>query len=268
MKHPPVVFVHGMWIHATSWAPWIERFGAGGYQATAADWPGDPSTVEGARADPRSIADRGIEEIVEHHKRYIGGLDERPILVGHCIGGLIIQRLLAEDFAVAGVAIDPAPIKGVLRLPVSSLKVAAPVLRKRANRDLATTLTKDEFRYAFGNAIPAEESDELYARWAIPGPGRPLFESAFAAVTLHSPAWVDTKNCSRGPLLFMAGGRDHTVPATVVRAARRRYSRSAAVTDILEFPDRGHSITLDQGWPEIADAALDWLRVKAPDRQV
>ena len=267
MKHPPVVFVHGLWIHATSWGPWIERFGAAGYQATAADWPGDPSTVEGARADPRSIADRGIEEIVEHHKRYIGRLDERPILVGHSFGGLIIQRLLAEDFAVAGVAIDPAPIKGVLRLPVSSLKVAAPVLRKPANRDLATTLTKDEFRYAFGNAIPTEESDELYARWAIPGPGRPLFESAFAAVTLHSPAWVDTKNSSRGPLLFIAGGRDHTVPATVVRAARRRYRRSAAVTDILEFPDRGHSITLDQGWPEIADAALDWLRAKAHDRQ-
>ncbi len=264
MTHPPVVFVHGLWIHASSWTPWIERFGAAGYQATAAEWPGDPATVASARANPRSIADRGIEEIVEHHKRYIGGLDERPILVGHSVGGLIIQRLLAEDFAVAGVAIDPAPIKGVLRLPMSSLKVAFPVLRKPANRRLAMSLTREEFRYAFGNAVPPEESDELFGRWAVPGPARPLFESAFAVVTLRSPAWVDTKNPSRGPLLFIAGGLDHTVPSSVVRAAHRRYRKSAAVTDILEFPDRGHCLTLDQGWPEIADAALGWLSAQAP----
>jgi len=264
MAHPPVVFVHGLWIHASSWTPWIERFRAAGYQATAADWPGDPASVQEARANPRSIADRGIEEIVEHHKRYIGGLDERPILVGHSFGGLIVQRLLAEDFAVAAVAIDPAPIKGVLRLPVSSLKVALPVLRKRANSRRAISLTREQFRYGFGNAIPAEESDELFDKWAIPGPGRPLFESVFAAVTLHSPAWVDTKNAARGPLLFVAGGRDHTVPASVVRAAHRRYRKSAAVTELVEFADRGHCLTLDTGWPAIADAALGWLRVTAP----
>jgi pimeloyl-ACP methyl ester carboxylesterase len=264
MTHPPVVFVHGLWIHASSWAPWIERFGAAGYQATAAPWPGDPATVQEARSNPRTMADRGIEEIVEHLKRYIGGLDERPILVGHSIGGLIVQRLLAEDFAVAAVAIDPAPIKGVLRLPVSSLKVAFPVLRTRGNSRRTSTLTREQFRYGFGNAIPAEESDELFDRWAIPGPGRPLFETAFAGVTLRSPAWVEVKNPTRGPLLFIAGGRDHTVPASVVRAAHRRYRKSPAVTELLEFADRGHCLTLDTGWPEIADAALGWLRVKAP----
>src|SRR6478735_10343577 len=147
MTHPPVLFVHGLWLHASSWTPWIERFRAAGYQATAPGWPGDPDTVEAARANPRLIADRGIEEIVEHHKRYSGALDERPILIGHSFGGLIIQRLLAEDFAVAGVAIDPAPIKGVLRLPMSSLKVAFPALRKPANRRLAMSLTREEFRY-------------------------------------------------------------------------------------------------------------------------
>jgi pimeloyl-ACP methyl ester carboxylesterase len=264
MTHPPVVFVHGLWIHSSSWTPWIERFDAAGYQATAADWPGDQATVDAARANPRSIADRGIEEIVEHHKRYIGGLDERPILVGHSIGGLIIQRLLAEDFAVAGVAIDPAPIKGVLRRPLSSLKVAFPVLRRPANRRLAISLTQEEFRFGFGNAIPTAESDELFAAWAIPGPARPLFESAFAVVTLHSPAGVDTKNSARGPLLFIAGGRDNTVPASVVRAAHRRYRRSSAVTELREFTDRGHSITIDGGWPQVADAALGWLKTKAP----
>jgi len=264
MTHPPVLFVHGLWLHASSWTPWIERFRAAGYQATAPGWPGDPDTVEAARANPRLIADRGIEEIVEHHKRYIGALDERPILIGHSFGGLIIQRLLAEDFAVAGVAIDPAPIKGVLRLPLSSLKVAMPILRKPANRHLAFSLSREEFRYAFGNAIPAEESDQLFTTATIPGAARPLFESAFAAVTLRSPAWVDVKNAARGPLLFVAGGRDHTVPASVVRAAHRLYRRSAAVTEILEFPDRGHSIAVDAGWPEIADAVLGWLSVKAP----
>jgi len=264
MAHPPVVFVHGLWMHASSWNPWIERFAAAGYQASAADWPGDPASVQEARTNPRSMADRGIEEIVEHHKRYIGGLDERPILVGHSIGGLIVQRLLAEDFAVAAVAIDPAPIKGVLRLPVSSLKVAFPVLRTRGNSRRTVTLTREQFRYGFGNAIAEEESDGLFDQWAIPGPARPLFETAFAAVTLRSPAWVDVKNPKRGPLLFIAGGRDHTVPASVVRAAHRRYRKSAAVTDICEFPDRGHSLTLDRGWPEIADAALGWLSAKAP----
>jgi len=251
-------------MHASSWAPWIERFAAAGYRATAADWPGDPATVAEARTDPRSMADRGIEEIVEHHKRYIGGLDERPIVIGHSLGGLIIQRLLAEDFAVAGVAIDPAPIKGVLRLPLSSLKVAFPVLRTRGNSRRAITLTREQFRYGFGNAIPAEESDELFDEWAIPGAGRPLFETAFAAVTLRSPAWVAVKNPARGPLLFIAGGRDRTVPASVVRAAHRRYRKSPAVTELLEFADRGHSLTLDKGWPEIADAALGWLAAKAP----
>ena len=165
-----------------------------------------PATVAAARANPRSMADRGIEEIVEHHKRYIGGLDERPILVGHSFGGLIVQRLLAEDFAVAGVAIDPAPIKGVLRLPVSSLKVAFPVLRKPANRHQAD-LAHPGSNSATGSETrsPRRNPTRFMRKWAIPGPGRPLFESAFAAVTLHSPAWVDVKNASRGPLLFIGG---------------------------------------------------------------
>ena len=157
ITHPPVVFVHGLWMHASSWNPWIERFAAAGYQASAADWPGDPATVQEARTNQRSMADRGIEEIVEHHKRYIGGLDERPIVIGHSLGGLIIQRLLAEDFAVAGVAIGPAPIKGVLRLPLSSLEVAFPMLRTRGNARRAIALTREQF--ASRSATPSQRKN-------------------------------------------------------------------------------------------------------------
>lgn len=262
MPDNPVVFVHGLWMHASSWNPWIERFQAAGYQASAAGWPGDPDTIEEARANPRLMAGYGLEEIVEHHKRYIGGLDSRPIVIGHSFGGLIAQRLLAEDFAVGGVAIDPAPIKGVLRLPFSSLKVALPVLKKPSNRHRSIALTKEQFRYGFGNAVTEPESDQLWARWAVAGSGKPLFEAAFANVSLVSPAKVDTKNAARGPLLLIAGGRDHTAPASVTRATRRCYRKSSAVTELREFPDRGHSLTLDSGWREVADAALGWVQQK------
>jgi pimeloyl-ACP methyl ester carboxylesterase len=262
----PVVFVHGLWIHPTSWQPWIEHFRAAGYDPTAPGWPGDPPTVEQANDNPDRFAGYGIEEIVEHHKRYIGGLEERPVIIGHSFGGLIAQRLLAEDFAVAAVAIDPAPIRGVLRVPISTLRVAFPALRNPANRRRSIALTNDQFRYGFGNAIPEAESDSLYRRWAIPGPARPLFEAAFANVTLVSPAKVDIKNSERGPLLLIGGGRDHTAPASVTRATKRRYRKSTAVTEILEFPDRGHSLTLDNGWRDIADASIDWLAEQPLDR--
>lgn len=260
MSSTPVLFVHGLWMHAASWNSWLEHFRAAGYQATAASWPGDPDTIEEARANPRLMAGYGIEEIVEHHKRQIGALESRPIVIGHSFGGLIAQRLLAEDFAVGAVAIDPAPIKGVLRLPFSSLKVAFPVLKKPSNQHRALVLSREQFRYGFGNAITAAESERLWAQWVVAGSGKPLFEAAFANVSLASPAKVNTKNADRGPLLLIAGGQDHTAPAAVTRATRRLYRKSTARTELREFPDRGHSLTLDSGWPEIADTTLDWLR--------
>ncbi len=263
MSSNPVLFVHGLWMHAASWEPWIEHFQAAGYRATAASWPGDPDTIVDAQANPQSMAGYGIEEIVEHHKRQIGALDSRPIVIGHSFGGLIAQRLLAEDFAVGAVAIDPAPIKGVLRLPFSTLKVAFPVLRKPSNRHRAIALSREQFRYGFGNAITEAESDELWKKWAVAGSGKPLFEAAFANVSLVSPAKVDTKNADRGPLLLIAGGKDHTAPASVTRATQRRYRKSLASTELREFPDRGHSLTLDGRWSEIADAVLGWLPGKS-----
>ena len=263
MSSNPVLFVHGLWMHSASWDPWIEHFRAAGYQATAASWPGDPGTIHEARTNPQVMAGYGIEEIVEHHKRQIGALDSRPIVIGHSFGGLIAQRLLAADFAVGAVAIDPTPIKGVLRLPFSSLKVALPVLRKPSNRHRAVALNREQFRYGFGNAVSTTESDQLWEKWAVAGSGKPLFEAAFANVSLVSPAKVETRNADRGPLLLIAGGLDRTAPASVTRATKRLYRKSPATTDLLEFPDRGHCLTLDSRWPEIADAALDWLRGKS-----
>ncbi|MDT7579800.1 MAG: hypothetical protein QOK35_1064 [Pseudonocardiales bacterium] len=257
---PAVVFIHGLWLHATSWQPWTELFGEAGYTAVAPGWPGDPDTVEEARANPDRLADHGIDDVVAHYAEFISGLGRRPILVGHSFGGMIAQKLLGQDLAVAAVAIDAAQIKGVLPLPLSALRATLPVFRNPANKHRSVSLTAEQFRYAFGNAIPEEESDALYARWTIPAPGKPLFEAASANFNPHSPAKVDTANENRGPLLLVTGGRDHTVPEAVTRATLKQYRHSDAVTDLLEFPDRGHSLTIDGGWREVADAALAWLR--------
>jgi pimeloyl-ACP methyl ester carboxylesterase len=255
----PVVFVHGLWLHGTSWGPWEELFREAGYETAAPGWPGDSATVEETRRDSSKVAGYGIDDVVEHYAQIIRALDGRPVVVGHSFGGLIAQRLLGEDLASAAVAIDAAPIKGVLNLPVSALRVASIALRSPANRNLAVALNADQFRYGFGNALPQRECDELYERWAIPSPGKPLFEAALANFVPHSPAKINTGNKTRGPLLLTAGGKDHTVPKAITTATRKLYHKSPAITDLVEFPDRGHSLTIDSGWREVAQYALNWL---------
>jgi pimeloyl-ACP methyl ester carboxylesterase len=256
----PVLFIHGLWLHSTSWQPWIDLFQQEGYAPSAPGWPGDPDTVEEARQNPESIADHGIDDVVEHYAGIIRELDTLPILIGHSFGGMIAQKLLGQDLAAAAVAIDAAQIKGVLPLPLSALRSTLPVFKNPANKHRAVSLTAEQFRFAFGNAIPEAESDELFARWTIPAPGKPLFEAAAANFNPHSPAKVDTANSGRGPLLLMSGGKDHTVPETVTRATLKQYRHSEAVTEFLTFPDRGHSLTIDGGWRGVADEALAWLR--------
>ena len=255
----PVVFIHGLWLHASSWAPWVDLFAEAGYAPVAPGWPGDPETVELARANPDSIAGHGIEEVTEHYAGLIKQLPAPPVIIGHSFGGMIAEKLLGEDLGAAAVAIDAAQIKGVLPLPLSALRSTLPVFKNPANAHRAVSLTEEQFRYSFGNAVPAEESDELYERWAIPAPGKPLFEAASANFSPHSPAKVATGNSERGPLLLLMGGKDHTVPEAITKSTLKQYRGSDAVTDLAEFPDRGHSLTIDGGWRTVADECLSWL---------
>jgi pimeloyl-ACP methyl ester carboxylesterase len=255
----PVLFIHGLWLHHTSWAPWMEMFAAEGYEPHAAPWPGEPATVEEARANPDAVADVGIDEIVEHHAKIIAELPAPPILVGHSFGGMFAQRLLGEGVAAAAVAIDAAQFKGVLPLPLSSLHATFPVFRNPSNRHRSVALTPEHFRYAFAGAVSEEESKELFERWAIPSPGKPLFEAAAANFSPHSPAHVDTRNAARGPLLLVMGGQDKTVPEAITKATYAKHRDSGAITDLHEFGDRAHSLTVDHGWADVARDALAWL---------
>lgn len=256
---PPVLFVHGLWLHASSWTPWVEHFETRGYRAAAPGWPGEAATVAEARRHPDPMADIGIDEVTAHYAAIIRQHSEPPILIGHSFGGMIAEKLLGMDLGRAAIAIDAAQIKGVLPLPLSSLRATLPVFRNPANRHRTVSLTVDQFRFAFGNALPPAESDALFEQWTMPAPGRPLFEAAAANFSLHSPAAVATDNDDRGPLLLVMGGRDHTVPEAITKATLKQYRDSAALTELVEFADRGHSLVIDSGWPEVAEACLSWL---------
>jgi pimeloyl-ACP methyl ester carboxylesterase len=255
----PVMFIHGLWLHATSWEPWIDLFRQAGYAPVAPGWPGEPGSVPEARRQPEKMADYGIDDVTTHYAKLIAELPVKPIVIGHSFGGMIAQKLLGQDLAAAAVAINAAQIKGVLPLPLSALKATLPVFKNPANKHRAVSLTAEQFRFAFGNAIPEEESDSLFEKWAIPAPGKPLFEAAAANFNPHSPAKVDTHNSARGPLLLVMGGKDHTVPEAVTKATLKQYRHSDAVTELFEFPDRAHSLTIDHGWEDVADKSLSWL---------
>jgi non-heme chloroperoxidase len=255
----PVLFIHGLWLHATSWQPWQDLFTAHGYAPIAPGWPHEPTTVFAARVGSDPLAGMGIDTITDHYAQIAEDLDEPPVIIGHSFGGLIAQKLLGMGLGRAGVAIDPAQIKGVKALPVAQLRSAFPVLSRPGNKDRTVSLTAEQFRYGFGNAISEDESNELYNAYAIPSPARPLFEAAFANFRRTSPAAVDTANSSRGPLLLVSGVDDHTVPDVVTRAAFKQYQGSGARTELKQFVDRGHSLTIDSGWQAIADYVLAWL---------
>ena len=231
---------------------------------TAPGWPGDADTVAQTRALADALDDVGIEQICHHYADYIETLDAKPIVVGHSFGGLIAQELLANDLVTAAVAIDPAPIKGVKSLPFSQLRAGFPVLGNPANKRRTVSLNAKQFRYGFGNAITDAESDALFEAWTIPGPGRPLFEDATANFSRRSPAGVDTHRAVRGPLLLISGSEDHTVPKAVTLEVAAMYQDSPdSVTEYREIPGRGHSLTIDAGWREVADVALTWLAAKS-----
>jgi non-heme chloroperoxidase len=255
---PPVVFIHGLWLHSTSWQPWADLFAAAGHATHTPEWPGASESIEETRAHPERQAGKGLAEIIAHHSEFVRSLDTKPILIGHSFGGLIVQSLMGESLGVAGVALDPAQIRGVLPLPIAQLRSALPALSNPLNRRKALTLTESQFRYGFANAVSEAESKQLYDAWMIPSPARPLFEAALANVNPHTPAKVDTHNKTRGPLLLISGTQDHTVPDVVTRSAYKLYRHSTAVTELRQI-DRGHSLPVDSGWREVADIAMNWL---------
>lgn len=256
----PVVFVHGLWLLPGSWKRWERLFEEAGYTALAPGWPDDPPTVEEANARPDVFAHKTVKKVADHIAQIILGLSKKPILVGHSMGGLVVQILAARGLSRATVAIDPAPFRGVLPLPLSSLKAAWPVIRNPANRGRAVALSFDQFRYAFANAVDDQEARELYKAFAVPASGAPLFQAAVANLNPWTELKVDTKSPQRGPLLILSGERDHAVPRAMVKAAFHCQKRNPGVTEILEVRNRGHSMTIDSGWQEVADAALEFAR--------
>jgi pimeloyl-ACP methyl ester carboxylesterase len=255
----PVVFIHGLWLHATSWGRWLDLYRDAGYEPIAPGWLGEPATVAEAREHPELVADKTIDDEVAYFTEIIQALDAKPIVIGHSFGGLLAEKLLGQDVAAAAVAIDPAQIKGVLPLPLAQLRAALPALGNPANLHKSVSLTAKQFRFGFGNELPEEESDELFEAWAIPSPARPLFQAAVANFSVHSQAKVDTGNETRGPLLLISGKQDHTVPDVSTRSTLKQYRDSTAVTELKQFEGRGHSLTIDHGWREVADATLEWL---------
>lgn len=254
----PVVFVHGLWMHPRSWDPWLELFSERGYAPVAPPWPGDAATPGATRENAAAMNGTGIEDVVASYVRVIGDLPAPPVVVGHSFGGLVAERLLAEGRARACVALAPAQFRGILGVPLVQLTSAWPVLSRPALRKGTWAHTADSYAKNFANAVSREESDRLYAQYAIPAPGRPLFEAGLANLVRRSPATVDT-TAQRGPLLLIGGGKDRTVPAAAVKAAYAKQRKNSGVTELLLLPDRGHSFPVDSGWREVADLALAFL---------
>jgi non-heme chloroperoxidase len=257
MGQRKIVFIHGLWIHARSWQPWSDFFKQQGYDSLNPGWPGDSATVAECRANPQPIADRGVTEVADSYAKVIESLPEPPVVIGHSFGGLIAQVILGRGTAAAAIAIDPAPMKGVWQLPFSALKASFPVLGNPFNFKKAVSLTFNQFRYGFANAIPEKEAKELYERWTIPAPARPLFQSATASLA-GSETKVNTANATRGPLLITGGEKDHIAPPIFGKASLKKYNPSV-VSEFKLFEGRGHSLIVDHGWREVAEYSLAWL---------
>jgi pimeloyl-ACP methyl ester carboxylesterase len=256
----PVVFIHGLWLLPSSWNNWAQLFEEAGYEAITPVWPDDPDTVEQARANPDVFAKKTLGQIADHTAEVIGGLTKKPAVMGHSTGGLLAQIIAGRGLSAATVAIDPGPFRGVLPLPISALRSAAPVLRNPLNRGKAITLTLDQFKYGWANALGEDEAKQLYETYHVAAPGVALMQMANANLNPWTQAKVDTKNPERGPLLVIDGEKDHTVPWAIANASYKRQSRNPGVTEIKQIPNRGHSLTIDSGWRDVAETALEFVK--------
>src|SRR3954467_2195521 len=256
----PVVFIHGLWLLPSSWDRWATLFEEAGFTTLTPGWPDDPETVEEANAHPEVFAKKTVGQVADHFDEIISGLTTKPVVIGHSFGGLLAQIVAGRGLSAATVAISPAPFRGVLPLPFSALKSSSPVLGNPANRNRAVPLTYDQFRYAFANAVDEDEAKQLYETYAVPAPGAPLFQAATANFNPWTEAKVDSENPDRGPLLIISGEQDHTVPWAIANAAFKREQRNPGVTEIVSIPGRGHALTIDSGWREVADKALEFVK--------
>ena len=256
----PVVFVHGLWLLPNSWDRWAAMFEGAGFATVSPGWPDDPETVEEAKAHPEVFAGKSVGQVADYAEGIIRRLDKKPAVIGHSFGGLLTQILAGRGVAAVSVAIDPAPFRGVLPLPISALRSASPVLSNPANRHRAVPLTYEQFRYGFANAVGEEEAKELYETYSVPGSGAPIFQAAAANLNPWTEAKVDTKNPDRGPLLIIVGEKDHTDPPAIAKAAYKRQKQNEGVTEFVEIPGRGHALTIDGGWRGVADIALAFVR--------
>jgi pimeloyl-ACP methyl ester carboxylesterase len=260
----PAVFIHGLWLLASSWEPWAGAFEAAGYAPVCPGWPDDPETVEEARKDPQVLAGKGVGQVADHFAEVIGRLERKPVIVGHSFGGLLAQILAGRGLSAATVAIDPAPFRGVLPLPLAAIRSTLPVLANPANRGRAVTLSFDQFRYSWANGTSEEEARRVYERFHVAAPGKPIFQAAVANFNPASETRVDTRTADRGPLLLFTGGVDHAVPPAMSRAAFKKQRRNPGVTEHIELPDRGHSLVIDDGWREVCEASLEFVGRFAP----
>jgi len=256
----PIVFIHGLWLLPSSWDRWAGVFEEAGYAPLTPGWPDDPSTVTEAKAHPEVFAHKTVGQVADHYAEVIGQLKKKPAVIGHSFGGLLVQMLAGRGLSAASVAIDPAPFRGVLPLPISALKSAAPVLGNPANRGRAVPLTYDQFRFGFANAVSEDEAKKLYETFAVPASGAPLFQAATANLNPWTEAKVDSKNPDRGPLLIVSGEKDNTVPWSIANASYKKQKRNEGVTEIVEIPNRGHALVIDSGWREVADTALAFVK--------
>jgi non-heme chloroperoxidase len=256
----PVVFIHGLWLLPSSWDRWAAAFEEAGYTALSPGWPDDPDTVEEAKEHPEVFAHKTVGQVADHFADIIGKLDRKPAVIGHSFGGLLTQIIAGRGLSAASVAIDPAPFRGVLPLPISALKSASPVLSNPANRNRAVPLTYEQFRFGFANAVSEDEAKQLYDAYTVPAPGAPLFQAATANLNPWTEAKVNSKNPARGPLLIISGEKDNTVPWSIANASYKKQKRNEAVTEITEMKGRGHALTIDSGWREVADTALAFVK--------
>jgi pimeloyl-ACP methyl ester carboxylesterase len=256
----PIVFIHGLWLLPSSWDRWAAVFEDAGYVALTPGWPDDPESVAEANANPDVFAGKSVGQVADHVEEVIRKLDRRPAVIGHSFGGLLAQIVAGRGLAAVTVAVDPAPFRGVLPLPVSALRSASVALSNPANYNRAVPLTYEQFRYGFANAVDEQEAKELYAAFAVPAPGKPLFQAATANLNPWTEVKVDTKNPERGPMLLISGEKDNTVPWAIVNASYKRQKRNESVTEIVQLPNRGHALVVDSGWREVADTALAFVR--------